>query len=212
MRSGPDIDLHRRTAAIALGIPEAQITGDQRNHVGKAINFGLTFGQTEVGLAESLGIPIAEAQSFIERFFDRHRGVRNWIDATEVAAQMDGSVRTLFGRRRTLLDTESCDDGDFEHALRQAVNHVVQGTAADLNKMTLARLHSSLPEDCRMLMTNHDSVLLEAPRDDYKQVARLVREVMEERPPGFTIPLKVDIRAGSSWAACKGKKATPAKP
>ena len=203
---GVNVDLHRRTAAEALGIAMGDVSDRQRNGIGKEINFGVIYGQTGRGLAEKLGSSRAEAQGFIRRYFDRHPRIEKWIHRTEFDAQDDGCVRTLYGRRRLFSDSENWDsDWRVSKNLRQAVNHVIQGTAADIFKLALVRLAGALPADCRMLMAVHDSILVEVPCDQVKQVMRVIREALEEPPPGFKVPLVVKIRQGHTWAECKAK-------
>ena len=122
---GTTIDLHRRTAALVLEIPEAQITNRQRNQIGKPTNCGISQGQTEFGLANVLGTSPERACQFMERFFRRYSGVRRWFDATELHAVRDGFVQTPFGRRRILGELNPWDE-DPGRAMRQAVNFAVQ--------------------------------------------------------------------------------------
>jgi DNA polymerase-1 len=199
-----EVDLHRRTAAAVLRRREHEVTEAQRNRIGKQVNFAVIYGQTEYGLAEALDIPLERAGELMCRFFAEFPGVRRWIDAAEEMAENEGAVRSLFGRRRTLADVDSWDSGERSRALRQAVNHVVQGTAADILKLSLARLHAALPRDCKPLMTVHDSLLVEAPNEQVKSVTQLLREVMEVPPPDFGLPLRVKVTRGKSWAECKG--------
>lgn len=194
-----EVDIHRRTAALALGIDESDVNQQQRNDVGKAINFGIVFGQTEYGLAGKLGIGVQEAASFIEAFFVGYPAVRQWIKSVRRETQRRGAVETLYGRRRRLADATCADDRLRERAFRQSVNTIIQGTAADINKMALARLHKALPDDCHLLLTVHDSVLMEVPKRRAKRLAALVRQVMEEPPPKFDVPLVVSVNYGPSW-------------
>ena len=201
------IDIHRKTAALALGIPESDVTDEQRRDIGKSVNFGIVYGQTKYGLADKLGISLDEAQAFIDGFLRGYPQVKKWIELVERKVQRLSKVRTLYGRRRHLPHASSFNRGKKAHALRQAVNTIIQGTAADINKMALSRLYKALPDDCHMLLTVHDSVLLEVPKQQVKKVVPLIRRVMEEQPPKFTVPIVVDIKAGQSWGACKRSKA-----
>jgi DNA polymerase-1 len=115
-----------------------------------------------------------------------------------------GHVKTLFGHRRQLSDVWAADPAIAAHGHRQAVNTIIQGTAAELMKLALVRLHTELPLKVRMLMTCHDSVLLEVPVDLVAETRRVTIATMESRPPGFNVPIRVDVGVGSTWAACKG--------
>jgi len=198
-----DTDLHRRTAALALGILENQVTDDQRKKIGKAVNFGIIYGQTEYGLSRKLDISIDEAKHFIDGYLRGYPKVAAWIDEVKQFVRIQGFVRTLYGRRRRLPGVWSPDRGEAAYALRQAVNSVVQGTAADLNKMALARLYHELPRAAKLLLTIHDSVLLEVPEDLVSDVSAVVKRELEIAPPKFSIPLLVDIKSARTWGEIK---------
>jgi DNA polymerase-1 len=197
------IDLHRQTAAAVLSIPEEQVTEEQRSRIGKQVNFAIIYGMATDGLAQKLAIMPYEAQMLLDGYFATFPGVRNWIAQVQASAQADREVRTLSGRCRQLPDMRSRDPGKVAAAQRQAVNAVVQGTAADLLKLALVRLHNSLPPDVRMLLPVHDSVLLEVPANLIEAACQIVTNAMQATPAGFTVPLKVDVKVGRTWAACK---------
>jgi DNA polymerase I-like protein with 3'-5' exonuclease and polymerase domains len=199
-------DVHRSTAAIALGIGEDHVTSKQRNKVGKRVNFAIIYGSSAHALARQLGISHEEANAFLTTFFGGYPRIASWISHVHAHVERHGAVRTLYGRRRRLPDARSANPGKKAHALRQAVNAIIQGTAADINKLALVRLHRVLPGDCRMLLTVHDSVLLEVPDDRVKEVVLLVRRVLQKPPPKFSIPLAVDIHVGPNWGECKRSK------
>lgn len=192
------VDLHRETASLVLDKSLKEITAADRA-IGKKVNFAIIYGQTDQGLAKELGISPLDAEEHIDRFMDGYPGVRDWIEATKDLASKQGYVTTMFGRRRRLPELASADERVVERALRQAVNAVIQGTAADLNKLALIRLYEALDPDCRMLLTVHDSVLLEVPEDRADEIAEQVGEIMAEKPEGFRVPLEVDVRVGGSW-------------
>ena len=116
---------------------------------------------------------------------------------------LTGEARTLYGRRRYLPNIHSANPARSNEARRQAVNTIIQGTAADLIKLALIRLNLELPPKVRMLMTVHDSVLLEVPEDLVTEVRQQVIEGMQTPPPGFTVPIMADVGTGRTWAACK---------
>ncbi|MGO9111697.1 MAG: DNA polymerase A family protein [Thermoguttaceae bacterium] len=197
-----DEDLHRRTAARVLGIAETDVT-DQQRQLGKTLNFGIVYGQTAYGLADELGVPLQRAEVLLAAHAATYPGVAAWVAEVHQQAANMGEVRTLYGRRRYLPNIYSAFAGDVAEARRHAVNTVVQGTAADLLKMALIRLNDRLPEAVRMLLSVHDSVLIEARAERIEEAGRIVREAMDAMPAGFTVALKTDIKIGRTWAECK---------
>ncbi len=198
-----EIDVHSQTAAAVLGIPVEEVTPEQRKRFGKEINFAIIYGMTPEGLAQQIGIPTGEAQALLDAYFIAYPGVQQWIALVHDFVRAQGHVRTLYGRRRKLPGIWSASHGDVAQALRRAVNTIIQGTAADLIKLSLVRLHDVLPAEVRMLMTAHDSVLLELPEPPLEETRQIVRNAMETLPSGFTVPLKVDLKTGRTWAECK---------
>jgi DNA polymerase-1 len=199
-----DVDVHRRTAAAVLGITEKEVTSEQRNAFGKPVNFAIIYGTTPYGLSQQLGVSEYEAEQMLNGYFAAHPGVRQWIDKVHSNVRRHGHVQTLLGHRRQLPDVWAADPGVAAHGLRQAVNTIIQGTAAELMKLALVRLHTELPPEVRMLMTCHDSVLLEVPVDLVTETRHITAAVMESIPPGFNVPIRVNIGVGFTWAACKG--------
>lgn len=198
-----DIDLHRRTAALALGLPEHTVTSTQRNTVGKAVNFGIIYGETEYGLAKQLGVSEAEAGAFIEGYFQGYPCVAAWINTVDDFIDYQGYVSTFCGRRRRLPHVWSGDPAEVHRARRQAVNTIIQGTAADLLKLAISRLYRSIPDTWKLLLTVHDSVLLEVPEPEIHEAICLLRALFEQQPPGFTIPMPVEAKFGRTWGECK---------
>lgn len=197
-----DIDLHVRTAAHVLGIAETDVTDEQRS-LGKTLNFGIVYGQTAYGLADDQAMPLQRAQALLDAHAEAYPGVAAWVTQVHRQAANMGEVRTLYGRRRYLPNIYSTLAGDVAEARRHAVNTIIQGTAADLLKMALIRLHDALPERVRMLLPVHDSLLCEVPQALVEETRRIVTDAMEAAPAGFTVPLKVEIRTGRTWAECK---------
>jgi len=194
-----------RTAAGVLGIAEADVT-DQQRSLGKTLNFGIVYGQTAFGLADELAVPMEEAQALLDAHKQAYPGVTAWITEVHQQALNCGEVRTLYGRRRYLPNIYSTLPVAVAEARRHAVNTIVQGTAADLLKMALIRLNDRLPDDVRMLLPVHDSVQLELPAELVEETRQIVRDAMETSPAGFTVPLKVEIKTGGTWVACKETK------
>ncbi len=198
-------DIHRETAAILFGVPSKNVTTKQRV-LGKTVNFGIVFGQTKHGLARTTGMSVDAAQRLLDRFFRKFQRVGDWIEECRNHVEQTGQVRSLYGRRRLLPDATKGWGSGVEHALRQAVNSVIQGTAADINKLALIRLYEALPPDCHLLLSVHDSVLVETPLSKASEVAKLVRSILETPPPDFSVPLFVTTRVSRSWGG------TPVRP
>jgi DNA polymerase-1 len=200
-------DIHRRTAAEVYGIALEEVTSDQRS-ASKAVNFGLLYGQGAFALAASLGISQKEAKAFIERYFERMPSVATWIEATKEKALAEGLVRTHWGRIRRIPELESQNQGLRAGGLREAVNTVVQGTAADLMRRAMVRLHRRLKEEklrSRLLLQVHDELLLEAPPEEVAHASALLKEAMEGAddlgPLG--VRLAAEVRSGKSWLEAK---------
>jgi DNA polymerase-1 len=196
------VDLHVQTAAAALGIAAGQVSDEQRG-IGKQVNFAIIYGMAADSLAQKLRMLPAEAQALLDGYFATYPAVRSWIAQVHASSFEDRQVRTLRGRRRRLPGIRSRDPSAVAEARRHAVNTIVQGTAADLLKMALIRLHDSLPEEVRMLLPVHDSLLCEVPQALVEETREIVKNAMESTPTGFRVPLKVDIKTGRTWADCK---------
>jgi DNA polymerase-1 len=193
-------DVHRRTAAEVHGIAPEEVSADQRAHA-KAINFGIIYGSSAFGIANQLGIAQAEAQATIDRYFERYRGVRRFLDETVAHAREQGFVRTLLGRRRYLPDLASRNRALRQAAERMAVNTVIQGTAADLIKKAMVEVAEALREAglaARMILQVHDELVFEAPERELEPLAALVRERMQS-VYALRVPLRVDVGTGKNW-------------
>ena len=194
-------DLHARTAGETFGVPSAEVTRQQRD-IAKMINYGIAYGLSAFGLAQRLGLPGAEAQQIIDRYFARYAGVKAWLDETTAAARRDGMVQTLYGRRRFLPDIHSKNPAARNAAERTAVNTPIQGTAADLVKRAMLRVDRALREGgfaAKMLLQVHDELVLEAPPEEAKAVsALLVQEMMSAGD--LAVPLVVELGEGDTWA------------
>ncbi len=200
-------DIHRRTASEVMGIPMADVTGEQRS-AAKAVNFGLLYGQGAFALAANIGVSFSEAKKFIARYFERMPAVAQWIEVTKAKATEEALVRTAWGRIRRIPELESANPGLKAQGLREAVNTVVQGTAADLMRRAMVRLHRSLQSEglqARLLLQVHDELLVEAPPEEVERASVLLREAMEGAddlgPLG--VKLAAEVRCGASWLATK---------
>jgi DNA polymerase-1 len=193
-------DIHRQTAAEVRGIAAEAVTDEERARA-KAINFGILYGLSAFGLATQLGIAAAEAQETIDAYFDRYRGVREFLDRTVAEARECGFTTTLLGRRRYLPDLGSRNRTLRQAAERMATNSVLQGTAADLIKKAMVDLDRALAEQglaTRMILQVHDELVFEVPEKEVEEVQSLVRERMEG-VAALRVPLVVDLGMGKNW-------------
>ncbi|MCL4299936.1 MAG: DNA polymerase I [Anaerolineae bacterium] len=193
-------DVHAVTAATVLGIPLAEVTKDQRR-IAKTVNYGLAYGQSAFGLAQSAGISQAEARDFINTYFEKYPGLKRYIDETKQAALQQGYLTTLSGRRRDFSNLASATGAQRSALEREAINMPIQGTAADIMKIAMIRLHRVLIERklrSRMLLQVHDELVLEAPEDELAEVVKVTHEVMCQ---AFTlkVPLEVEVEVGDNW-------------
>jgi DNA polymerase-1 len=199
-------DIHAATAAAVQGVPLAEVSKDQRR-IAKSVNFGLSYGQSAFGLAQQTGMSREEAAQFIKTYFDKYPGVREYIDRTKRQAAEQGYVETLLGRRRYFHNLAAMRGPERGRAEREAINMPIQGTAADILKIAMIRLHQALGERglrSRMLLQVHDELVLEAPDDEIEVVVPLVREVMSGAFE-LSVPLKVDVEVGQNWLEMEGR-------
>lgn len=201
-RNGEDI--HTRTAAEVLGVPPLMVTPDMRRSA-KAVNFGIVYGQTPFGLAQSLGIDRKEAERYIRAYFERYAGVRRFIDSTIAEVRKTGVSKTLLGRERPIPDMHSRNPNARGFAERTAVNTPLQGTAADLIKMAMIRIDNELAArsmGTRMLLQVHDELVLESPPEEIDDVRAMVKREMESVYK-LDVPLVVDAGVGLNWRDAK---------
>ncbi|HJR34627.1 MAG TPA: DNA polymerase I, partial [Gemmatimonadales bacterium] len=187
-------DIHRQTAAIIFGVPLAEVTPEMRAQA-KTINFGTIYGQGPFALARMLGIPQDQAKAFIGEYFQRFAGVRAWLDRQVTLARERGYVETIFGRRRYIPEIRDRNFNVRAFGERQAQNAPLQGSAADLIKIAMTRLHRALAGAGlrgRLLLQVHDELVLEAPLAEVEPVSALVREHMEGAAQ-LSVPLVVDV-------------------
>ena len=195
-----DIDIHTLTASEVFGVPIDQMDKETRGRA-KAVNFGIVYGISAFGLAAQLGIPQAEAKAYIDRYFTRYQGVKEFIEKTLQQTRKDGYVRTMFGRLRPIPDIESRNPNQRGFAERTAVNTPLQGTAADLIKLAMIALDRKLAErklKTRMVLQVHDELLFEVPADEKDEIAALVRAEMENVVK-LNVPLVADLGFGPNW-------------
>jgi len=202
-RAGQDI--HATTAAAILGIPLEQVSKDQRRHA-KAINFGLIYGMSPFGLTRTTDLTLAEAENFINTYFEKFPGVKRYLDDTRKLAASQGYVETLLGRRRYFPALKAGTNPQMRNREeREAINAPIQGTAADIMKIAMLRIPTSLERSglqTRMLLQVHDEIVLECPKVELEKAASVVQKVMEEAYP-MSIPLSTEARWGRSWGEMK---------
>lgn len=200
-----DQDIHRTTAASVYGVSVEEVTYNQRRFA-KAVNFGLMYGMGAFRLARDSDLTLQEANEYIEQYFARFPGVKAYIDGTVTSAKEKGYVETLRGRRRyfhVLKDTNKATYQARLRAEREAINHPIQGTAADIIKIAMLRLHDALPKyDARLLLQVHDELLLEVAEDQVEAVTELMTDIMSDAF-SLDVPLKVDASVGKNWLALK---------
>jgi len=195
-----DQDIHTRTASEILGKAPDEVTPGMRR-LAKAINFGIIYGMGPRKLGEELGIDHQTAKNYIDAYYERYQGVTRYREEMIQTASKMGYVTTLFNRRRYLPDIEHANNRIRSEAERMAVNTPIQGTAADLIKQAMIRIHDRLREEgfrTRMLLQVHDELVFEAPEDEAARVIPMIREEMEGVYP-LRVPLKVDIHQGANW-------------
>ncbi|MBI1878526.1 MAG: DNA polymerase I [Chloroflexi bacterium] len=195
-----DEDVHAVTAATVLGIPLAEVSKNQRR-IAKTVNYGLAYGQSAFGLAQSAGISQTEARDFINTYFDKYPGLKRYIDDTKQAALKQGYLTTLLGRRRDFSNLARLAGAQRAATEREAINMPIQGTAADIMKIAMIRLHNALRQQklrTRLLLQVHDELVLEAPDAEIEQVAHLTREVMCHAYD-LKAPLQVEVSVGENW-------------
>ncbi len=203
-RNGEDI--HARTAALVYDLPPDQVSPDQRRNA-KTINFGLIYGMGAQKLAQELKIGTAQAKDFIARYFERLQGLKEFYEGVEASARKHGFVTTLGGRRRLLPDINSASGQAAALARRQAINTVIQGSAADIIKLAMlavARDERLRELDARLLLQVHDELLLEVPADAAEEAGALVARLMQDVCPAgkeLSVPLLVDWGTGHDWGA-----------
>jgi DNA polymerase-1 len=198
-------DIHRQTAAVIFGVPESDVTSEMRARA-KTINFATIYGQGAQALSRQLGITLTEAKAFIQHYFERFSGVRAWLDRTVEEARHKGFVETLFGRRRYIPELRDRNFSIRAFGERTATNSPLQGSAADLIKIAMIRIHAALREaklQAKMLLQVHDELVFEIPEAERTAAGALVKREMEGVAI-LRVPLVVTIGAGKNWIDAKG--------
>jgi DNA polymerase-1 len=197
-------DIHRQTAALIFDVPLDKVTGTMRSRA-KTINFATIYGQGPHALSRQLGIEHAEAKEFIARYFERFKGVRNYLDAMVAFARENGYVQTIFGRRRYIPELRERNFNIRAFGERTAANSPIQGSAADLIKIAMIRIDDALRTDGlegKMLLQVHDELVFEVPSGELEPVQQLVKYQMENAAQ-LSVPLVVDLGVGPNWLETK---------
>lgn len=196
-----NLDIHKATAAEVLGIPLEKVTSEERR-AAKAINFGLIYGMSAFGLAKQLGIDRQASQEYIDRYFARYPGVKNYMEKTREEAHRQGYVETLWGRRLYLPDIHSSQIMRQKAAERTAINAPLQGSAADIIKRAMISLHQCLEQNktisAKMIMQVHDELVFEVREEDAAEFSEMVRAHMM-KAADLKVPLLVDVGIGENW-------------
>ena len=193
-------DIHRHTAAEIFGVSLNNVTSDQRRSA-KAINFGLIYGMSAHGLSKQLNIERGQAVNYMNTYFERYPGVKNYMNSTRDQAKIDGYVETLFGRRLYLPEINASNGMRRQYAERTAINAPMQGTAADIIKLAMNSIQNWLnsePADIRMIMQVHDELVFEIPTEQLDRAKKIIEDYMVQAAE-LSVPLEVGIGTGLNW-------------
>jgi DNA polymerase I len=193
-------DVHRATASEIFGVTPIEVSNDQRR-IAKVINFGLIYGMSAFGLASNIGITRDAAKLYIDRYFQRYPGVANYMDETRSKAKRDGFVETVFGRRLWLPEINGGSGPRRQGAERAAINAPMQGTAADLIKLSMIAVQDWLEAskvESKMIMQVHDELVLEVPQAELAEVRKRLPELMCGVAT-LKVPLVAEVGVGDNW-------------
>ena len=190
-------DIHTETASHLFGVSPDGVD-EKLRRVAKTVNFGIIYGMSPHGLSERLGIPVKEAEEYIERYFEKFPRVKDYIENTLKEAYEKGYVKTIFGRVRPLPELRSSNRNIRSFGERAAVNATIQGSAADIMKLAMVKLHTKL-KNAYMVLQVHDEIVIEAPEEKAEEIVKTVRETMENVIE-LLVPLTVDVNVGKHWS------------
>ncbi len=193
-------DIHTETAAEVFEVGPDEVSPNLRRHA-KVINFGIAYGMSSYGLSQDLDIPVEEAQAYIDKYFERFSGVKDYMDQTIKKVKECGYAETMFGRRRYIPEINSSNYHRRSFAERTAVNTPIQGTAADIMKKSMLDVYDALKEtdfDLNILLQVHDELVFEVNKSDLDEAAKLIKEKMENTAE-LDVPLLVDLQIGENW-------------
>ncbi|MFA5338368.1 MAG: DNA polymerase, partial [Candidatus Omnitrophota bacterium] len=195
-----NMDVHRYTASLLFGKPEADISERERN-LAKTVNFGITYGMSAYGLSRELNVGVTEADNFITDYFNRYPKVKNYIQTVYAQVQTEGYVKTILGRRRYLPDFKSNNLQVREFAARQAVNSPIQGSSADLIKLAMVKIHEESRKNnlkSKLIMQIHDELIFDVCPDELDKLKELVKRNMEQSIK-LSVPIEVKLKIGKNW-------------
>ena len=202
-RSGEDF--HTVTAAKVFHVPEAEVTHQMRSRA-KAVNFGIVYGMSAFSLSQDIHVTVAEAKDYMERYFATYPGVRQYMTDVVERAREQGFVETLYHRRRTLPELKSSNFIQRSFGERVALNMPIQGTAADVMKLAMLRVHDRIRREglqARLIMQVHDELIVECPEREQQAVETLLRQEMEQ-VAALAVPLNAEAHSGKNWREAKG--------
>lgn len=194
-------DIHRATAAKVYGIPYEAVSVDQRRNA-KTVNFSILYGAGSTNISRQLGISRTEAKELIDQYFNTYTGLKKYMSGVVEAARSDGFVKTLLGRKRVLRDINSKNALARTNSERVAVNTPIQGTAADLIKLAMIKIHDRLSKEdlqTKMILQVHDELVFDVLKEELKQVQEIVVYEMKNAIPGLRVPLEVGLGSGNNW-------------
>lgn len=197
-------DIHRRTASEVFGVPFEAVTSEQRS-AAKAVNFGIVYGISDFGLARNLNITRKEAARYIELYLERYPGIHRYMRESVEAGKRDGFVTTLMGRRRDLPELKSSNFNTRSFGERVAMNMPIQGTAADIIKLAMVRVHETLKNKelkAKLILQIHDELIIDTPVEEVDAVKEILRSCMEN-VIALSVPLYADVKTGESWFESK---------
>ncbi|MDR2515340.1 MAG: DNA polymerase I [Christensenellaceae bacterium] len=197
-------DIHASTAAQVYGVPLNEVTGAMRSSA-KAVNFGIVYGISDFGLAKNIGVSRREAAEFIERYFAKYPAVKTFMERCVALAREQGYVSTMFGRRREIPEIRSPNYNTRSFGERAAMNTPIQGSAADIIKIAMVRVHRALETEgfsARLILQVHDELIVDAPRGEADAVAALLKREMQAAA-SLSVPLVADVKTGQSWYETK---------
>ena len=202
-RSGEDF--HTVTAAKVFHVPEAEVTHQMRSRA-KAVNFGIVYGMSAFSLSQDIHVTVAEAKDYMERYFATYPGVRQYMTDVVERAREQGFVETLYHRRRALPELKSSNFVQRSFGERVALNMPIQGTAADVMKLAMLRVHDRIRREglqARLIMQVHDELIVECPEREQQAVETLLRQEMEQ-VAALAVPLTAEAHSGKNWREAKG--------
>ncbi len=197
-------DIHRITASQVFHVPLDEVTPLQRRNA-KAVNFGIVYGISSFGLSQDLSISTKEAKQYIDRYFETYPGIKTFLNGLVQSAKEQGYVTTLYGRQRPIPELKSSNFAQRSFGERVAMNSPIQGTAADIIKIAMNRVHERLEREglkARLILQVHDELLIESPYEEADQVERILREEMQQAA-ALKVELEIDLHRGANWYEAK---------